>query len=448
MNYLSFALISLGCAKNLVDAEVMLGYLQEAGHHMVMDLPEAEIILINTCAFIASARSEAIEELLAANRWRSEGKLCYLVATGCLSQRYSQELLQEMPEVDAFLGSSSYPRIREVITRLQQGERSFAIVEEPECFLPQAGMPRQRLTLPATSYLKIADGCDNRCSYCTIPLIRGRFRSRSIEDIHREAEALVATGAREICLVAQDSTRYGMDIYGESRLTELCQSLLTIVELRWLRVLYGHPAHLTRGFLELMAVEERLCSYLDLPLQHSEVRVLAAMNRPVAPGQNLQLLREARHLIPDLMLRSTFIVGFPGESEEEFAALCDFVKQMRFDHLGVFAYEQEEETPAGVLPGQLSTRVKESRRRKLMAVQQGMIESTLSRWLGREVTVLLEARRPDGVMLGRFTGQAPDVDGLVRVSSCDAPPGTFIPARITGVDGYDLLAEAIPYSQS
>jgi len=421
----------------------MLGYLQQAGYAHVTDINDADVVIVNTCAFIDSAKEEAITELLSVNELRYTGKLRWLIAAGCLSQRYSSELLTEMPEVDAFLGSSSYPRISEVLTRLQQGEHSFAITEAPECYLPNASMPKKRLTLPAVAFLKIADGCNNCCSYCTIPFIRGKYRSRSIEDILLEAKNYLDTGAVEICLVAQDSTAYGTDIYNKPELTTLCSKLLELEDLRWLRVLYCHPKNLTTEFLQLMATEERLCSYLDLPLQHSEDRVLQAMARPVTKEETIKLIVQARQIVPDLMLRTTFITGFPGETQEEFEAMCDFVTDMHFDHLGAFAYSQEEDTPAGKMGNQHTEQTKTRRRNQLMEIQQGISELTMKRWLGRKVDVLIEAEGPDGIRIGRFWGQAPDVDGLVYLQGCTEEPGSLVLARITGIRGYDFTAESV-----
>ena len=436
------AFISLGCAKNLVDTEYMMGQVRQIGHQLVEDPEKAEIIVVNTCGFIDSAKQEAIDTLLDMAEFKSFG-LQWLIATGCLSQRYGKELQELLPEVDAFLGSSTYLEIGRVIERLDAGEKAILSLAEPESYLPHAGLPKEQATLGATAYLKIADGCSNRCSYCTIPLIRGEFRSRSIDDLKMEASQMVKNGVREICLIAQDSSRYGLDIYGELSLVKLCRELLTLKDLKWLRILYCYPAHLTTDLWELMRDEKRVLPYLDIPLQHSEDRILQSMHRRGSKAEINVALQEARKIVPEIIIRTTMIVGYPSESEIEFESLLDFVAEQRFDHLGAFAYSQEEDTPAGIMTLQIEEDIKQERVDRLMKYQQMITHTIKEKWLNTEVEVLVESIQVDGLRLGRFWGQAPDVDGFIILENCLADVGQFVKARIKAIQGYDLVAEMI-----
>ena len=438
------AMVSLGCAKNLVDSEVMMGYLRDAGYQLVYEPADAEIIVVNTCGFIESAKQEAIDKLLECAEYKQQGYLRWLVAAGCLAQRYSEDLLEALPEVDAFLGNSDFPAIISVLERLERGESGFTVVHAPEQYLQTSAMPRLQATLPATAYLKLSDGCDNRCSYCAIPLIRGGHRSRQMEDVITEATRLVEGGVLELCLIAQDTTHYGYDNYGKPMLATLCKALLAALPtLRWLRILYCHPAHLEEDILLLMQSEPRFCSYLDIPLQHSETRVLQSMSRPGSREDIEALLQHARTIVPDIMVRTTFLVGFPGETEAEFTALQGFVEDMCFDHMGAFAYSAEEDTVAASMAGQLDEVTKVARRDALMQVQQLIAAEQMQRWIAKEVEVLIENIYADGLRIGRFQGQAPDVDGLVLLHGSSAPVGAFVHARITAVAGYDLVAEPL-----
>ena len=440
----SVAMVSLGCAKNLVDSEIMMGYMRDAGYRLVLEPEDAEIVVVNTCGFIESAKQEAIDKLLECAEYKQQGHLRFLLAAGCLAQRYSEELLEALPEVDAFLGNSDLPHILSVLERLEQGESGFAVVHAPENYLQSSSMPRQQATLPATAYLKLSDGCDNRCTYCAIPLIRGGHRSRILEDVLEEAKRLVEGGVRELCLIAQDTTHYGYDNYGKPMLAELCKQICAALPvLKWLRILYCHPAHLTDDILQLMADEPRFCAYLDIPLQHSETRVLHSMNRPGTREDIVQLMQKARELVPDIMIRTTFLVGFPGETRAEFLALKDFVQEIRFDHLGAFAYSLEEDTVAADMPDQLEEETKEARRDELMLVQQSIAAQQMQKWVSKEVEVLIENIYADGLRIGRFQGQAPDVDGLVLLHGSQANVGSFVRARVTAVSGYDVVAEAL-----
>ena len=448
------ALVSLGCAKNLVDSEIMMGILEQQGHHLVYAPEEAEVVIINTCGFIETAKEESIHEILACVALKESHHTKWVMVAGCLYQRYPEELPREIPEVDAWLGTASYTKIAQALAELEQREADHTTATAkvarsyhgaPEEYLPHAHLPRKQATLAATAYLKIADGCDNHCSYCIIPSIRGSYRSRSIADIYHEAQRLIRQGVQEICLIAQDTTRYGLDLYGSLQLTELCRELLQLPGLLWLRLLYCHPKHLTRELLELMGQEERLCSYLDLPLQHSEDRILTQMNRRVTAAQTRELIALARELVPDLMLRTTFIVGFPSETEEEFAALCRFIQEVPFDHLGVFPYSQEEGTPGAEMSGQVSQRTKDKRVHTLLALQQKIVPQQLQRWLGREMEVLVERTSSPFEGAGRFAGQAPDVDSLVLLtSSTPLTVGEVVTVTITALDGYDLRGVRSP----
>jgi len=443
MNKLTVSMISLGCSKNLVDTEVMMGYLQEAGHPLILEPEDAQVVVINTCGFIDSAKEESIDNLLSTAKQKVDGGLQFLIAAGCLSQRFAAELLVDLPEVDAFIGSSAYPQIAEVIQRLVSGERGIVICSDPNHYLNHASMPRVQATQQATAYLKIADGCDNHCSYCAIPAIRGSFRSRSMDDVVAEAQRMLTGGVREVCLVAHDTTRYGVDRNESMSLVVLCKELLPLPGLHWLRILYCHPAHISDDLLELMATEPKLCSYLDIPVQHAADGILQAMNRPYTGKDMLELVAKARRLVPGVTLRSSLIVGFPGEGEEEFQVLKEFVQQAAFDHLGVFTYSQEEGTPAALLPSQLSKRVKEARFQEIMELQKDLVSRLLTCMYNKEIEVLVERQVDAEMFSGRCQGQAPDVDGRVLLCNSEAQIGEFVNAVIYDSRGYDLVGRKV-----
>ncbi len=431
--------ISLGCAKNLVDTEVMLGLLRQSGHEIVTDQNSAEIMIINTCGFIESAKQESINTIIETGQLKTTGSLRLLLVAGCLSQRYREELLSELPEVDAIIGTGDVTSIVPIIERALEGERVVQI-GEPE-FLYDENHPRVQSTPDATAYVKIADGCDNCCSYCIIPQLRGHYRSRTIESIVIEVERLAQQGVREFCLIAQDTTRYGLDRYGEYQLPELMRRLAKIEGVKWIRLLYCYPTHFTDEIITTMANEEKVCKYIDLPLQHSEDRVLREMNRRGDQESIRTLLAKLRQAMPQLVLRTSLIVGFPGETQDDVDALAAFVKDVEFDHLGVFTYSQEEGTVAGARADQVDENVKEKRRDQIMRVQAEVARRRHQRWVGQVVDVVIEGINDNGHRIGRFWGQAPGVDGVVVVRNTHASVGQFCRVKITGALQYDLVGE-------
>jgi len=449
MRETSVHIVSLGCPKNLIDSEVMAALLEQAGCRIVSGPEEADILLLNTCAFILPAREESIDEIFRLAEWKKAGKCRHLIVTGCLPQRYGAELAAELPEVDLFLGISEVPNIADHLRVLMEGkhsEKNRVIVTNP-LFLMDAGHPRLLSTPPYSAYLKIAEGCSNRCSYCIIPRLRGKARSRPIEDILREAEDLADRGARELILVAQDTTAYGRDLEGKPTLALLLRELAGLNTLAWIRILYTYPTGLTDELLNVIANQDRICSYLDVPIQHIDDDILAAMKRRGDSHLIRNSLERARAVIPDLALRTSLITGFPGETPAKFHRLIAFVQETRFDHLGVFPYSPEEGTPAEKLPRQVSQRTKETRRNLLME-EQAVISHEINQTLvGSLQEVLIEgpSSSPDYPMIGRCRRQAPDIDGLTYVKGGKQPflPGYLVQCRIVAADDYDLFAEVI-----
>ncbi len=433
--------ISLGCAKNLVDTEVMLGLLAERNIAITDDPGEADILIVNTCSFIDAAKEESITTILQAAEYKREGQCRALIVAGCLGQKYQQELLDELPEVDAIVGTGAWHRVNEAIDAALAGRR-LVIAGDSEVIYDHT-MPRLVTTPSYSSYVKIAEGCSNCCSYCVIPQLRGKYRSRPLESVVAEVERLVARGVKEINLIAQDTTSYGRDLYGEPRLVELVRALVKVEGLVWLRLLYCYPHYFSDELIALIAVEPKICKYVDLPLQHAHDDILTAMNRRDSRADSERLLAKIRAAIPGVAIRTTFIVGFPGETEEHFAALQAFVAEQRFDHVGVFTYSQEADTVAGRREDQVAEEVKQERYHALMAQQAKISEETGAALVGRELTVMVEGIEEDGVARGRSYREAPDVDGRVYVENAAAGPGEFIRARVVQGFAYDLLAERI-----
>jgi ribosomal protein S12 methylthiotransferase len=431
-------IVSLGCAKNLVDSEIMLGQLLQAGWELTSDYGTAELILINTCGFIEAAKAESIQQILEMAEYKKPGRgQCrYLAVAGCLVQRYATELVRDLPEVDYWIGLGEIGKIVAKIT--QEPPRKSPAIEEP--FLNESGLPRFQATLPHTAYVKIAEGCNHRCAYCAIPLIKGKYRSRSLAAIVREVGQLVAAGVKEINLIAQDLTMYGRDLTPAVNLTTLLRTLISEAKPEWIRLLYAYPFGIDRPLLELIAREPSLCKYLDLPLQHSNARILKLMNRPETPQLVQEKLALIRSIVPQLVLRTTFIVGFPSETETEFAELLHFVRANQFEHVGVFGYSREEQTPAYQLQPQIKASVKERRKKKLLEVQQAISAQCLADRIGRTEVVLVDQILEDGRAVGRTQGLAPDVDGLVYLDKYQGMAGAMIRCRITGSDEYNLFA--------
>ena len=434
-------LVSLGCAKNEIDAQLLLGALREAGYEISPRPGECGVVIINTCGFIESAKREAIDTILEFGALKQAGAVGAVLVTGCLAQRYGDELAGELPEVDGALGLGRNGEIVWAVEALLRGERYFAFGEREE--LPFEG--KRLLTGPAYSvYLKIAEGCDNRCSFCAIPDIRGRFRSRPKENILSEARGLVAAGAVEINLVAQDTTRYGEDIYGRLALPELLRELCEIEGLRWLRLLYCYPDRVTDELLETIAAQPKIVKYIDLPVQHGVGKVLREMNRSGDADSLLGLLAKVRRKIPGVALRTTLIAGFPGESEEDFTQLCKFVQTARFERLGCFAYSQEEGTPAGGRADQLDDDTKRRRADIIMETQAGIALEIAAGMRGATLEVLCEGHDKDRQeYFGRSWADAPDIDTKVYFAASEPPAaGQMVTVKITGAEGYDLVGVA------
>lgn len=438
------SMISLGCAKNLVDAEVMLGYLPQQRFEIITDEAQADIIIVNTCGFISDAKEESVETLLEAIEYKKSGSCKLLIVTGCLSQRYAEDMAKELPEVDILLGTGDVPRILELIDAHDRGEAVRQSVGLPQ-YLYDENSPRVTSSPFYSTYVKIAEGCNNLCSYCIIPQLRGPLRSRSIPSVVTEVERLVAAGAREINLIAQDITAFGADRHDGARLESLLRELVKVSDLRWLRLLYAYPDGISDELIQLVAAEEKICSYLDVPLQHIDDRVLARMNRRVGEDIIRDLVRRMRQGIPDLTLRTSFIVGFPGETEAEFAKLLAFVEEGHFDRVGVFRYSREEGTPAAALPDQVPERTKKSRYNKLMKAQQRVSFRRNRALIGRIEPVLVEGYSEETELLlsGRSVRQAPDIDGQVYITAGQADIGQIVPLRITDSSEYDLIGEIV-----
>ncbi|HRR39771.1 MAG TPA: 30S ribosomal protein S12 methylthiotransferase RimO [Syntrophales bacterium] len=432
---------SLGCPKNQVDAEVMAGLLAGSGYEMVPGPEEAEVIVVNTCAFILSAKQEAVEEILTMAGWKERGACRRLIVTGCLPQRYGRVLEKEMPEVDLFLGTGDFPRIVELLRKSgRSSRRSF--VGRPR-FLMDAGHHRLLAPSPASAYLKVAEGCSNRCSYCVIPRIRGKFRSRPPEDVLEEAEALALAGVKEVVLVAQDTTAYGRDLAGRPLLADLLRELAAVPGFRWIRFLYAYPSSVTDELLEVVAREEKVCKYIDIPVQHIDDGILRAMKRKGGSAEVRDAVGRIRRMVPEAVLRTSVIVGFPGETAARFNRLLEFVEEARFENLGAFTYSREEGTEAAGLAYQVSERVKEKRRDLLMERQAAISFEVNRRRIGRVEEVLLEGETGDPVfpLLGRTRTQAPEVDGFTYVRAKKGEIGDIVFCRVVDADTYDLYAE-------
>lgn len=436
-------MISLGCAKNQVDGEVFMASLKAAGYELVDDVAMADVAIVNTCGFIESAKKESIDEILELALLKKEGRIKKLVATGCMAERYQREMRKEIPELDGVLGIGANADPAAYLRRLLDEGSVEAF--PPKDKLPLCG--ERELTTPSWSaYLKIAEGCGNRCSYCAIPLIRGGYRSRPMEDIEAEARALVADGAKELVLIAQDTTRYGIDLYGAYSLAELLRRLCQIEDLRWLRVLYCYPDAITDGLLEVMAQEEKVLPYIDLPLQHCSGKILRAMNRRGDRDSLAALIEKIRAKVPGVVLRTTLITGFPGEKEEDFTELAEFVKETGFDWLGCFPYSQEEDTPAAELPDQVDQEEKERRAEIIMDTQIDSMDRKCQGYVGQTLEVLVEGfDRYAECWFGRSYRNAPDVDGKVFFTTNGRRPalGHFVQVEIEDWMNGDLTGSLV-----
>ncbi len=430
--------IGLGCEKNTVNTELMIAACKARGHRIVGDLEDTHVAVINTCGFIESAKQEAIETIFEVAQLKAEGKVQKILVCGCLAERYQAEIAAELPEVDGFLGVGSFQRIADAVEAVQRGERIAWF--DPNENLQLEG-ERILTSPPHTAYLKIADGCNNRCTYCCIPAIRGHYKSRPMEKIIEEAKTLLADGAKELILIAQDTTNYGIDLYGERRLPDLIRALAKLDGLVWLRLLYLYPDKITDELIDLFATEPKLLPYIEMPIQHAVGSVLRRMNRPGDSQTLLDLLARLRAAIPNVVLRTTLIVGFPGETEEEFEGLCNFVRQAKFDKLGVFCYSREEGTPAYDLPDQIDEEIKARRRDCIETIQADVVEALQQSLIGKELTVLTEGYDRFGeCWYGRSYMEAPDIDGKIFFNGEGSiRAGEMVTVTIEDTMDFDLI---------
>lgn len=435
--------ISLGCDKNLVDTEMMLGLLNKDGYTFTDDEQEADVIVINTCCFINDAKEESINTILEMAKLKETGKLKALVVTGCLAQRYKQEIIDEIPEVDGILGTSTYDEISNVLNQALGGI-------QVSCFhdlntTPEIETQRLITTGGHYAFLKIAEGCDKHCTYCIIPSLRGKYRSVPMERLLNEAQILADQGVKELILVAQETTLYGVDLYGKKSLPRLLKELTGISGIQWIRIQYCYPEEITDELIEVIKTEDKICNYLDMPIQHASDAILKRMGRRTSQKQLVQIIHKLRENIPDIALRTTLISGFPGETQKDHEALMDFVNEMEFERLGVFAYSAEEDTPAAEFENQVSEEVKENRRDEIMELQQEIAFDHSESAVGRIVEVMIEGKVADeNAYVGRTYMDAPGVDGLIFVNTAaELMSGCFVKVRITGALEYDLIGEML-----
>ena len=433
--------ISLGCDKNLVDSEVMLGLLDAKGYQIVDDETQADIIVINTCCFVHDAKEESIQTILEMAEYKTEGRLKALIVTGCLAQRYRQEIIDEIPEVDAVLGTTAYDKIVEAVEEALAGVGHVEL--ENVNALPLVDTKRLVTTGGHYAYMKIAEGCDKHCTYCIIPKLRGNYRSVPMERLIQEAKDLAEQGVKELILVAQETTLYGKDIYGEKSLHKLLRELCKVDGIRWIRILYCYPEEIDDNLIQVMKEEKKLCHYLDLPIQHANDEILKRMGRRTSKAQLEEIIGKLKREIPDITLRTTLITGFPGETEEQHEELKAFVDEMEFDRLGVFTYSPEEDTPAAEMPDQIPEEVKEDRQAEIMELQQEIAFAQAEDMIGEEVLVMIEGKVADeNAYVGRTYKDAPGVDGLIFINTDEElMSGDFARVKVTGAVEYDLIGE-------
>lgn len=435
-------MVSLGCSKNQVDAERMLADMQQAGFEITNDIERCDVVIINTCGFIEAAKNESIENILTFTKLKEEGYLKVVVVTGCLAERYQLEIAKEIPQVDVVLGIGSNTELAHAIQKALEGEKTFRFAAKETLSLEG---DRILTTPPYFAYLKVAEGCDNRCSYCAIPLIRGGFRSRKIEDVIEEAKTLAAQGVKELNVVAQDTTRYGEDLYGKPMLATLLNELCKIEPLQWIRILYCYPDRITDELIDTIANQPKIVKYIDVPLQHCNARILKEMNRRNDSKFLTDLMQKLRDRIPNVVLRTTMITGFPGETEAEFEELCRFVDTVRFERLGCFTYSQEEDTKAAEMPNQIEEAVKQRRAEIIMTRQADIINEINRQYQGKRLTVLVEGfDEEEAVFYGRSYMDAPDIDTKVYFTAeSEVDEGDFVTVEIDSVLDYDLLGHLV-----
>lgn len=440
---MKISMISLGCDKNLVDAEHMLGTMAQKGYSFTDDETQADVIVVNTCCFIEDAKQESINTIIDTARLKEEGNLKVLIVAGCLAQRYKDEILEEIPEVDALIGTSSFDKIEEAVENALRGEKAMEFLDLDR--LPKISTKRLNSTGGWYAYLKIAEGCDKNCTYCIIPSLRGHYRSYPMEELVEAATQLASEGVKELILVAQETTLYGVDLYQKKMLPELLKRLCSIEGIRWIRILYCYPEEITDELIDTIASEEKICHYLDIPIQHASDRILRRMARRTNQNDLKEIVGKLRKKIPDITLRTTLITGFPGETEEDFEILKDFVDEMQFERLGVFTYSEEEGTIAAGFENQVDEEVKEARREEIMLLQQEISLAHLQSLIGEELDVVIEGNIPDdGVYIGRTYMDVPGVDGYVFVESDrNHMSGDFVRVKITGASEYDLMGELV-----
>lgn len=438
------SMVSLGCPKNLVDAEVMLGVLSKRDYEITTDEKDADVIIVNTCSFIKEAKQESIDAILDLAERKHDGRCHTLIVSGCLPQRYQEELAQELPEVDIFIGTGDYPRIGEILAEKSGTDSQLRYIGDPD-YVYDETLPRLNSSPAWYSYLKIGEGCSNCCSYCIIPQLRGAYRSRPLEALVAEAEQLAARGVKELNIISQDITRYGSDLADGTTLETLIRRLVEIPGLRWFRLLYAYPDGITDNLIALIRDEPKVCNYLDIPIQHISDHVLKQMKRRSNGQQIRDLVAKLRCEIPDIALRTSLIVGFPGETVDDFTELMHFVEQTQFDRLGVFCYSREEGTEAAAMPEQVSERIKRERYRKLMRAQARLSFRHNRALIGKTEQVIVEgySEETDLLLKGRSSRQAPDIDGQVYITSGTANVGDIVPLRITDSSDYDLIGEIV-----
>lgn len=435
-------MISLGCPKNLVDTEVMLGLLSNNSYEITNQQEEADVMIVNTCAFIEDSKKESIDTILEVAELKKNGKLKKLIVTGCLAQRYKAKLEREMPEVDHFIGTGEFQNITDFVRTQKDLPVIRSKVAKP-LYVYDELTPRLSTLPPHTSYVKIAEGCSRTCSFCIIPRLRGDGRSRSIESVTVEVEKLVQNGVKEVNLIAQDLTAYGLDRDDGANLEKLLRELVKIKDIQWIRLLYNYPMYFSDSLIELIQNSKVICNYLDIPLQHIDSELLASMDRKVDEGEVKNLVRKLRKNIPGIILRTTLIVGFPGETEQQFEKLKDFVREMEFDRLGVFTYSQEEGTVAALMPNQIDDKTKQRRREELMLLQQEISNRKNIEAIGKTIQVLIDhPTKEKNMFVGRTEGQAMEIDGNVFITGENLKPGQFVQVKINKALEYDLFATA------